>query len=141
MLPTLCIYSYIDNLIARFRMDKFLIEKRKAVECDVNKIEDDVHKTCKRKVCKPHLYSEYYMKLGFTFFSNENNPCPLCLVCGDKLANEGMVSNKLKHHFTTKHDHLSEKPVEYFIQLSKSIKKAVYSIHKENRDIRQGSRS
>ena len=56
------------------------------------------------------------MKLGFTFSGNENNPCPLCLVCGDKLSNESMVPNKLKRH-------LSEKPVEYFIQLSKSLKK------------------
>ena len=34
-----------------------------------------------------------------------------------------MVPNKLKRHFTSKHGHLSEKPVEYFIQLSKSQKK------------------
>ena len=82
-----------------------------------------MHKTCKRKVCKPCLYSEDYMKLGFTFFDDENNPCPLCLVCGDKLSNENMVPNKPKRHFTSKHGHLSEKPVEYFIQLSKSLKK------------------
>ena len=104
-------------------MDKLLIEKRKAVKCDVNKVQDEVHKTCKRKVCKPRLYSEDYMKLGFTFSSNENNSCPLCLVCGDTIANESIVSNKLKRHCTTKHDHLSEKPVEFFIQLSKSLKK------------------
>ena len=72
---------------------------------------------------KPGLYSEDYMKLGFTLSGNENNPCPLCLVCGDKLSNESMVPNKLKRHFTSKHGHLSEKPVEYFIQLSKSLKK------------------
>ena len=63
------------------------------------------------------------MKLGFTLSGNENNPCPLCLVCGDKLSNESMVPNKLKRHFTSKHGHLSEKPVKYFIQLSKSQKK------------------
>jgi hypothetical protein len=34
-----------------------------------------------------------------------------------------MVSNKLKRHFIIKHSHLSEKLVEYFIDLSKSIKK------------------
>ena len=33
-----------------------------------------------------------------------------------------MVSNKLKCHFLSKHGHLSKKPVEYFIQLSKSTK-------------------
>ena len=104
-------------------MDKFLINKKKAIESDFDKIQNKVHKTCKRKVCKPRLYTEDYMKLGFTFSSNENNPCPLCLVCGDKLSNESMVPNKLKRHFISKHGHLSEKPVEYFIQLSKSLKK------------------
>ena len=63
------------------------------------------------------------MKLRFTFSGNENNPCPLCLVCGVKLSIESMVPNKLKRNFTSKYGHLSEKPVEYFIQLSKSLKK------------------
>ena len=44
-------------------------------------------------------------------------------VCGNKLANKNIVPNKLKHHFTTKYNHLSKKPVEYFLQLLKSIKK------------------
>ena len=81
------------------------------------------------------------MKLGFTFFGNENNPCPLCLVCGGKLADESMIPNKLKCHFFSKHGHLSEKSVDYFILLSKSTNKAIYSIHKENKDIRPSSRS
>ena len=104
-------------------MDKFLINQKKADESDIDKIQNEVHKTCKRKVCKPCLYSEDYMKPGFTFSGNENNSYPLCLVCGNKLSNESMVPNKLKHYFTSKHSHLSEKPVEYFIQLSKSLKK------------------
>ena len=104
-------------------MDKFLINKKNAVQSGVDKIENEVHKTCKRKVCKPRLYNEDYMKLGFTLSGNKNNPCPPCLVCGDKLLNKSMVPNKLKRHFTSKHGHLSEKPVEYFIQLSKSLKK------------------
>ena len=39
-------------------MDKFLIKKRKGVEGDVDKIQDEEHKTYKRKVCKPRLHSE-----------------------------------------------------------------------------------
>ena len=44
-------------------MDKFLINKKKAIESDADKIQNEVDKTCKRKVCKPNLYSEDYMKL------------------------------------------------------------------------------
>uniref|UniRef100_A0A0L8HYE7 HAT C-terminal dimerisation domain-containing protein n=1 Tax=Octopus bimaculoides TaxID=37653 RepID=A0A0L8HYE7_OCTBM len=39
---------------------------------------------------KPRLYNKDYTKLGFTFSGNEKNPRPLCLVCGDILANESM---------------------------------------------------
>ena len=71
------------------------------------------------------------MKLGFTFFGNENHPCPLCLVCGGKLANKGMVSNNLKRHFSSKHGNLSEKPVEYLILFS------IQNLQKSSRQLSQ----
>ena len=70
---------------------------------------------------KCRLFKEDYMKLGFTFSGDERNPCPECLVCGDVLANESMVPNTLNRHFTSKHNNLSGKPLEYFKKLSKSI--------------------
>ncbi|XP_029443020.1 zinc finger BED domain-containing protein 5-like [Rhinatrema bivittatum] len=128
------------------KMDKFLIKKRQYEEdvCDeqnVSTIEKTTQestveqsvltsKKCKGKVSTPRLYNADYIKLGFTFSGNENNPCPQCLVCGMILANESMVPNKLKRHFTSRHSHLSEKPVEYFIELSKSIKKQSASFTK-----------
>ncbi|XP_053545292.1 zinc finger BED domain-containing protein 5-like [Bombina bombina] len=128
-------------------MDKFLIQKRKAIEddvCDEQNLADIeettqestversvvVPKKSKGKMFKPRLYNKDYMKLGFTFSGNENNPCPKCIVCGEILANESMVPNKLKRHLNTKHSHLSEKPVEYFIELSKYIKKQSASFTK-----------
>ena len=71
---------------------------------------------------KCRLFKEDYMKLGFTFSGDERNPCTECLVCGDVLANESMVPNTLNRHFTSKHNNLSGKPLEYFKKLSKSIK-------------------
>ncbi|XP_078503253.1 zinc finger BED domain-containing protein 5-like [Lissotriton helveticus] len=127
-------------------MDTFIIKKRKACEdgvCEeqnVAAIEQmtqessersvSVCKKCKGKISNPRSYNKDYMKLGFTFSGNENHPCPQCLVCGEILENESMSPNKLKQHFTTKHSHLSEKPVEYFIELSKSIRKQSASFTK-----------
>uniref|UniRef100_A0A0L8G145 DUF4371 domain-containing protein n=1 Tax=Octopus bimaculoides TaxID=37653 RepID=A0A0L8G145_OCTBM len=74
------------------------------------------------KMFKPCLYNKDYIKLGFTFSGNESNPSHLCLVCADLLTNESMVSNELKCHFSTRYGNLLTKPVEYFIELSKSLK-------------------
>ena len=101
-------------------MDKFIISKKRKAGADevhneqnvalVVETEEEstvdsstsVGKKCTRKITKPRLYNKDYIKLGFTFSGNENNPCPLCLVCGDTLANESMAPNKLKRHFTSK---------------------------------------
>ena len=147
----MCIFFKFDKKLKHFnliiadkincKMDKFIIsKKRKAGDDEVHNEQNvalvveteeestvdsstSVGKKCTGKITKPRLYNKDYIKLGFTFSGNENNPCPLCLVCGDTLANESMVPNKLKRHFTSKHSHLSEKPVEYFTELSKLTKK------------------
>jgi hypothetical protein len=62
-----------------------------------------------RKENKIHLYNEGYLKMGFTWCGNECSPMPECLVCGEKLANASMVTNKLLHHFSMKQSHLSGK--------------------------------
>ena len=58
-------------------------------------------KSKKLKTENPRLYNADYLKFVFTFAGNENNPRPQCLVCGDILANESMVPNKLKRHLST----------------------------------------
>ena len=75
------------------------------------------------KIEKPRLYNSEYLKFGFIFAGSESNPRPQCSVCVDILANETMVPNKLKRHFSTKHNNSLTKPVEYFVKLTKSIKK------------------
>ena len=44
-------------------------------------------------------------------------PSPLCVVCGQKLTNETMVSSKLRSHFITNHSHLQTKTIVYFQRL------------------------
>ncbi len=65
-------------------------------------------------VKKNHLYSDSYLAIGFTWNGEEDCPLPLCTVCGIKLANTAMAPAKLKRHFTTNHNHLSNKTVDYF---------------------------
>lgn len=65
-------------------------------------------------------YHEDYLKLGFTWTGDKDEPNPSCLVCGQKLSNEAMVPSKLKRHLSTKHSHLLDKDLQYFQRLLKS---------------------
>ena len=80
-------------------------------------VEESSAKSKKPKTEKPRLYNAEYLIFGFTFAGNANNPRPQCLICGDILANESMVPNKVKPHLSTNHSNLITKPVEYFVQL------------------------
>jgi hypothetical protein len=68
----------------------------------------------KSKVCQ---YQECFLTIGFTWIEESNIPLPLCVVCGDKLANTSMAPVKLKRHFSTKHQTLSRKNIDYFKRL------------------------
>lgn len=63
------------------------------------------------KVCQ---YCENYIALGFTWTGDPDCPSPLCIVCGEKLANSAMAPAKLKQHLTSKHPQLSDKIEQYF---------------------------
>jgi hypothetical protein len=62
-------------------------------------------------------YNEDYLSFKLISFG-EQQPCPKCVVCGEKLANQAMVPSKLKRHFHIKHSHLCKKPAKYFKRLT-----------------------
>ncbi len=41
-------------------------------------------------------YSNSYLKFGFHWTGNEDQPLPLCVVCDERMSNEGMVPSKLE---------------------------------------------
>jgi len=51
-------------------------------------------------------YSDNYLSFGFFWTGNEEEPLPLCVVCGEKLSNSSMVPSKLNRHLITNHSHL-----------------------------------
>ena len=57
------------------------------------------------------------MKYRFDWTGSEDQPFPLCLICGEKMSNKGMVPSKLKRHFTSKHSQLQNKNLNYFQRL------------------------
>ncbi|XP_049919796.1 SCAN domain-containing protein 3-like [Epinephelus moara] len=68
----------------------------------------------KKKASFNRQYQESYLKYGFIATGDSHAPSPLCIVCGDKLANEAMKPSKLLRHMETKHPGLKDKPLEFF---------------------------
>ncbi|XP_068240084.1 SCAN domain-containing protein 3-like [Palaemon carinicauda] len=108
-------------------MDKFAIKKRRhevsgeGEERDENGLVSEkslaiptTSKSTSRKGKKNRSCLDNYLSFGFFWCGDEVTPMPLCVICGDKLANEAMLPNKLKRHLTLKHNHLAYKPRSYF---------------------------
>ena len=78
-----------------------------------------------KKNTRSRNYQECFLKYGFSWAEDLNGPLPLCVVCGTKLANESMVTTRLKRHLHTKHGQLEGKPLEHFQKLLKAHSKQV----------------
>ena len=99
-------------------MDKFI--KRK--QSDDNESESKRSKAAKPcdkapKAQPKRQYCDDYLKYGFHWTGSEDQPFPLCVICGKKMPNEDMVPSKLSRHFVTKHSQLQHKNLNYFQRL------------------------
>jgi len=63
------------------------------------------------KTCQ---FSDEYLAMGFAWTGDPDCPSPLCIVCGEKLANSAMVPAKLKRHLATKRHDVAHKDKQYF---------------------------
>ena len=101
-------------------MDRFLSKKRTSEELSsVNEATlSGIKPPAKKKKSRPNRkYDKSYLSYGFTWTGDENQPQPLCFVCGCKMTNEAMVPSKLSKHFQTLHRSLQDKDVSYFKRL------------------------
>lgn len=76
--------------------------------------EEEGETSKKKKASFNRKYDDAYIQFGFIATGDTHAPSPLCVICGDKLANEAMKPSKLIRHLETKHPALKDKPVEFF---------------------------
>lgn len=109
-------------------MDKFIINKIRMEDSveNSNKINNLAKKP---KVIRK--YADNYLSFGFFRTGNEEEPLPLCVVCGEKLSNSSMVPSKLNRHLITNHNHLESKDQNYFKELMTSQSKQKKNILKK----------
>ena len=69
------------------------------------------------KALPKRQYCDDYLKYGFHWTGSEDQPFPLCVICGEKMSNKGMVPSKLSRHFVTKHSQLQDKNLNFFRRL------------------------
>ncbi|KAL4121592.1 hypothetical protein QTP88_014077 [Uroleucon formosanum] len=92
-----------------------------AIDHLVVKIQININSAKKPKVIRK--YSDNYLSFGFFWTGNEEEPLPLCVVCGEKLSNSSMAPSKLNRHLITNHSHLESKDQNYFKELMTSQSK------------------
>ncbi len=74
-------------------------------------------------VHKKRLYSEDYIKYGFTAIDNKGNQLPQCVVCHAVLSNDAMRPVRMQRHLTTNHSALKDKPKDFFVGKLHSLKR------------------
>uniref|UniRef100_A0A8C3HDY0 Uncharacterized protein n=1 Tax=Chrysemys picta bellii TaxID=8478 RepID=A0A8C3HDY0_CHRPI len=69
-----------------------------------------------KSLTKKRKYDDDYIKYGFTCIGDQECPKPLCVICGDVLANSSLKPSLLRRHLETRHPAQLDKPVDFFKQ-------------------------
>lgn len=89
--------------------DKLLcVPPEKQVACTSSCGESKTQNKLKRK------YDNNYLKLGFFWTGDIEEPNPQCVLCYQVLSNDAMKPSKLKRHFQSRHEQFTKKPLEFF---------------------------
>uniref|UniRef100_A0A8C3FIZ9 Uncharacterized protein n=1 Tax=Chrysemys picta bellii TaxID=8478 RepID=A0A8C3FIZ9_CHRPI len=67
-----------------------------------------------KSLTKKRKYDDDYIKYGFTCIGDQECPKPLCVICGDVLANSSLKPSLLWRHLETRHPAQLDKPVDFF---------------------------
>ncbi|KAI0980586.1 hypothetical protein GJ496_006406 [Pomphorhynchus laevis] len=122
-------------------MDKF-IKSRQLVaedtsnsEADDGVIETKVLPSKRIRTVFTRKYDSSYIQFGFVATNDGEVPKPLCVICGDVLANHSMKPSHLKRHLNTKHKEMSSKSKEFFARKHvdlKSRQKQIFKVSRTN---------
>lgn len=72
---------------------------------------------------KKRLFSEDYIKYGFTVIEKNGIQLPQCVICHSILSNDAMRPSRLQRHLMTNHLALKDKPKEFFAAKCNSLKR------------------
>ncbi|XP_026821623.1 zinc finger BED domain-containing protein 5-like [Rhopalosiphum maidis] len=100
-------------------MDKWLMNKR-TFETTEDEPSTSNLNIKRKKVTRK--YDSEYLKIGFSWNEDIDDPRPQCIICYEMLANESMRPNKLRRHIETKHFDLKDQPLSYFETKLKELK-------------------
>ncbi|KAG0439516.1 SCAN domain-containing protein 3 [Dictyocoela muelleri] len=101
-------------------MDKFIKSRQQVAEDTSNSEADDtvigaeVLPSKRIRTVFTRKYDSSYIQFGFVATNDGEVPKPLCVICGDVLANHSMKPSHLKRHLNTKHKEISSKSKEFF---------------------------
>lgn len=71
-----------------------------------------------------------YLSFGFTSVRNSMEPDGLCLICIKILVNSSLTPAKLKGHFASNHEHLTDKDISFFQRHKDTYEATVLNLHK-----------